>query len=274
MPELPEVETTRRGLEPHLCNTEIVDLVVRHSQLRWPIAADLATRLRGQTIHGLKRRAKYLLLEVGAGHLMIHLGMSGTLRVVSRENPVGKHDHADIILADGALLRFNDPRRFGSILWVEGDPHQHKLLAHLGPEPLSHQFDGSYLMKMAAGRRRAVKVFLLDQKVVVGVGNIYANEALFRAKISPWTQVSQLSLGQWETLAAVIQQTLSDALAAGGTTLKDFVDSEGRPGYFAQQLTVYGREGETCLSCGHTIGRAQQGQRSTWFCPQCQQIDD
>lgn len=272
MPELPEVETTRRGLEPHLLGHRITDLVVRQPQLRWPVPTGLRQWLVGATIHRLERRAKYLLIAVGEGTLMVHLGMSGTLRVVGMDLPIGRHDHVDIGLEGGAVLRYNDPRRFGSILWIEGDPLLHPLLSQLGPEPLSALFDADYLQQRALRSRRAIKLFLLDQRVVVGVGNIYANEALFHARISPWAEVSTLSHDVWQRLVVAIQQTLGAALSAGGTTLKDFVDSDGRPGYFSQQLQIYGREGEGCRVCGSLIQRHSQGQRSTWHCPLCQSL--
>jgi formamidopyrimidine-DNA glycosylase len=270
MPELPEVETIRCGIEPFIKGRQVTQVIVRTPQLRWPIPVDLADRLCGQTVYEVERRAKYLLLRTGDGTLLIHLGMSGFLRVLQLPQPAGKHDHADIEFVGGICLRLNDVRRFGALLWLDGDPAQHPLLADLGPEPLSTELTGDYLYQRSRGRRVAVKPFIMDSKVVVGVGNIYASESLFRAGIDPSRAAGRISLARYRQLAESIRQVLLQAIAAGGTTLRDFSDQDGRPGYFAQQLLVYGRAGEPCSSCGEAIVKIQLGQRSTYFCRQCQ----
>ncbi len=270
MPELPEVETIRCGIEPLIKGRRVTRVVVRTPRLRWPVPADLAERFTGQTVCAVERRAKYLLLRTAAGTLLIHLGMSGFLRVLERPHPPGKHDHADIEFAGGIVLRLNDTRRFGALLWIDGDPLRHPLLTDLGPEPLSEELSGAYLHRRAAGRRLAVKPFIMDSKVVVGVGNIYASEALFRAGIHPSRPAGRISLVRYGCLAEAIRQVLQQAIAAGGTTLRDFSDQDGRPGYFAQQLQVYGRAGEPCFRCGRIIRKIQLGQRSTYFCSKCQ----
>ena len=270
MPELPEVETIRCGIEPFIKGDRVTGVTVRTSRLRWPVPADLAERLTGQTVRSVERRAKYLLLRTQTGTLLIHLGMSGFLRVLEQFQPPAKHDHADIEFAGGICLRLNDVRRFGALLWLEGDPMQHPLLADLGPEPLSSELTGEYLYEQARGRRLAVKPFIMDHRVVVGVGNIYANEALFRAGIHPTRPAGRISLARYRRLAEAVRQVLQEAIAAGGTTLRDFTNQDGRPGYFAQQLQVYGRAGEPCTSCGRAISKVQLGQRSTYFCRYCQ----
>lgn len=270
MPELPEVETIRCGIEPFIKGRQVTRVVVRTPQLRWPIPVDLADRLCGQRVHGVERRGKYLLLRTGVGTLLIHLGMSGFLRVLQLPQPPGKHDHADIEFVGSICLRLNDVRRFGALLWLEGDPLHHPLLADLGPEPLSTELSGDYLYQRSRGRRLAVKPFIMDSKVVVGVGNIYASESLFRVGIDPSRAAGRISLARYRRLAEAIRQVLQDAIAAGGTTLRDFSDQDGRPGYFAQQLQVYGRAGMPCLICSAAIVKIQLGQRSTYFCRQCQ----
>jgi formamidopyrimidine-DNA glycosylase len=270
MPELPEVETIRCGIEPFIKGRQVTQVVVRTPRLRWPISVDLADRLCGQTVREVERRAKYLLLRTEVGTLLIHLGMSGFLRVLQLPRPPGKHDHADIEFTGGICLRLNDVRRFGALLWLKGDPLHHPLLADLGPEPLSTELTGDYLYQRSRGRRLAVKPFIMDSKVVVGVGNIYASESLFRAGIDPSRAAGRVSLARYRQLAEAIREVLQDAIAAGGTTLRDFSDQDGRPGYFAQQLQVYGRAGEPCSSCGQAIVKIQLGQRSTYFCRQCQ----
>jgi len=270
MPELPEVETIRCGIEPFIKGRQITRVEVRTSRLRWPIPVDLARRLCGQTVYAVERRAKYLLLRTEGGTLLIHLGMSGFLRVLQLPQPSGKHDHADIEFAGGLCLRLNDVRRFGALLWLEGEPRLHALLADLGPEPLSAELTGDYLYERSRGRRLAVKPFIMDSKVVVGVGNIYASESLFRAGIDPARAAGRISLARYDCLTTSIRQVLQEAIVAGGTTLRDFSDQDGRPGYFAQQLQVYGRAGEPCSACGQAIIKIQLGQRSTYFCRQCQ----
>lgn len=270
MPELPEVETTRRGIAPHLQDQRVDAVTVRQPRLRWPIPADLAQRLKGQTILAVKRRAKYLLLETAKGHLLIHLGMSGSLRILSAGTPAQKHDHLDLVLANGRLLRLTDPRRFGAVLWCEGEPLAHDLLRSLGPEPLGSAFDPEHLYRATRGRKIPIKQCIMDNKVVVGVGNIYASESLFLAGIRPGIAAGRLSRARIETLHGCIRQVLAAAIEQGGTTLRDFVGGDGKPGYFAQQLNVYGREGEPCRVCGTAIRQIVQGQRSSWYCPHCQ----
>ena len=270
MPELPEVETTRRGIEPSLRGRRIVALEVRDRRLRWPLPRGLERRVTGRRILGVRRRAKYLLIDTDGGTLIAHLGMSGSLRVVGAGAPIRTHDHFDLVLDSGRCLRFNDPRRFGSLHWVAGDPSSHPLLARLGPEPLGPDFDGDYLWSRARGRRVAIKLFIMNSQVVVGVGNIYASEALFRAGIRPGTQARRVSRERMRALAAAIREVLSEAIAVGGTTLRDYVNPDGTPGYFRQKLYVYERAGEPCRCCGTPIRHYVQGQRSTYFCPTCQ----
>ncbi|MBL4607268.1 MAG: bifunctional DNA-formamidopyrimidine glycosylase/DNA-(apurinic or apyrimidinic site) lyase [Pseudomonadales bacterium] len=270
MPELPEVETSRRGLEPHVAGQVISSVTVRESRLRWPIPAELGNHLQGGVVRRITRRGKYLLFELDEGTLLIHLGMSGTLRVVPKDCPAAKHDHVDIVLSNGKKLRFNDPRRFGAVLWLQGDPLQHALLSHLGPEPLTDDFNGEYLYRRSRSKKMATKTFLMDGKVVVGVGNIYANEALFRAGIRPTRQAGRVSLARYEKLAEVVKEVLAEAIVQGGTTLKDFLGSDGKPGYFKQSLQVYGRAGESCLACANPLVEIRLAQRSTVFCGKCQ----
>lgn len=268
MPELPEVETTRRGLLPHLVGRRVVDLVVRQRQLRWPVPDELSM-LRGQRISAIERRAKYLLVHAAPGSALLHLGMSGLLRVLPAATPVGKHDHVDWRLDDDRVLRFTDPRRFGSQLW-QPSGSVHPLLAGLGPEPLSDAFDGDHLFLHSRGRQAAVKVFLMDQANVVGVGNIYAAEALFAAGIRPTRAAGEVSRARYARLADAVKRILDHAITRGGTTLRDFLDPDGAPGYFEQELFVYGREGEPCRVCTTPIRSIRLGQRSTFFCPRCQ----
>ncbi len=270
MPELPEVETTRRGIAPHVIGRTIRAAVIRNRRLRWPITRGLATKLRGQPIHAVERRGKYLLLRSDHGTLILHLGMSGSLRLVDAAAAVGKHDHFDLLFDGGITLRLTDPRRFGAVLWTRDDPSLHELLRNLGPEPLAPEFDGAYLFARSRGRKTAIKQFIMDGKVVVGVGNIYANEALFRAGIHPARAAGRLSHERCQRLAAAIKAVLQEAIAQGGTTLRDFVGGDGKPGYFAQRLRVYDRAGEPCPVCGTTIKQLRQGQRSTYYCPHCQ----
>ncbi len=270
MPELPEVETTRQGISPHVLGRTVVAAVVRETRLRWPVPADLERLLSGRTVAAITRRGKYLLINFDAGTLILHLGMSGSLRLVDSRTAPQRHDHVDLILDDGRRLRLRDPRRFGSLHWVEGDPLQHPLLASLGPEPLGAAFNGQWLYARSRGRRVAVKSYLMDGVVVVGVGNIYANEALFMAGIHPLRPAGRISRARYGRLAEAVKEVLQDAVSQGGTTLRDFVGSDGAPGYFSQRLRVYGREAMPCEVCGHLLRQRRIGQRSTYFCPRCQ----
>ncbi len=275
MPELPEVETTRKGIEPYIKGHVISKVTIRNYSLRWPIDTQLAEILANQTIQNVSRRAKYLLLKCDSGTLIIHLGMSGKLRVLdSNALPAPlKHDHVELVLSGGYTLRYNDPRRFGAILWTEGPIEQHKLLEYLGPEPLTEHFNSDYLHHKIKTRRSSIKTVIMDGKVVVGAGNIYANEALFLARIHPKMIANTLSIQQCESLVSTIKLVLEKAIDAGGTTLKDFRKSDGQPGYFAQQLNVYGRDGLDCVNCNSTIRQYKETQRATFYCPLCQQLE-
>lgn len=268
MPELPEVETTRRGVAPLLESRSVVAAVVREPRLRWP--ARVPDELVGQRLRRVGRRAKYLIFSFESGHLLLHLGMSGSLRVVPRDAPYLKHDHVAIEFDHGQVLRLNDPRRFGSVHWHAGSPDTHWLLAGLGIEPLDPGFDGPYLKARARGRRLAVKSFIMDSRTVVGVGNIYANEALFLAGIRPTVAAGRVTLAGYAELSARIRQVLTNAIRMGGTTLRDFVNQDGNPGYFKQSLKVYDRAGEPCPACGTTLTGIRLGQRATVFCRKCQ----
>lgn len=270
MPELPEVETTRRGIEPHIKGQRIQKLIIRDHRLRWPIDPELPTLLQQATIQTVQRRAKYLLLDCGHGTLIIHLGMSGSLRILHAGTRAGKHDHVDLVFCNGQCLRFHDPRRFGALLWTNENADQHPRLASLGPEPLSDAFTASWLQHRAGGRKQAIKSFIMDSKVVAGVGNIYASEALFLAGIHPSRAAGRISAKRYQKLTDAIKQVLSEAIAQGGTTLRDFSNSDGKPGYFAQSLNVYGRESEKCTHCGGMIKHLRHGQRSSYYCAHCQ----
>ncbi len=270
MPELPEVETTRRGLAPALLGQRIEQAVVRERRLRWPLPVDFAARLAGLTVRAVRRRAKYLLIETDGGTLVIHLGMSGSLRVVPADTPAKSHDHIDLVLGSGRCVRFNDPRRFGSFHFVTDDPALHPLLRHLGPEPLSEDFNPAALHARTRKRRVAIKQLLMNAAIVVGVGNIYASEALFHAGIAPGMAAGRLSLPEAERLVTAVKQVLASAIEVGGTTLRDYVNAEGSPGYFRQKLYVYERAGEPCRVCCTPIRRRVQGQRATYWCPTCQ----
>ena len=270
MPELPEVETTRRGLAAHLTGLTIKDVVIRNGSLRWPIAKNLPKLLRGKTIVSLKRRAKYLLMDCGNGTLILHLGMSGSLRIHPANTPPEKHDHFDLVLDNVTLMRLRDPRRFGAVLWHSGDVHTHPLLASLGPEPLEKDFDARYLHQATRGRSVSIKQCIMDNHVVVGVGNIYANEALFRAGIKPQLAAGKLSLPRCTRLVEEIRATLAEAILLGGSSLRDFVNTSGQPGYFQQTYWVYSRTGEPCRRCGAPIKQIKQGQRSSFYCGTCQ----
>ena len=268
MPELPEVETCRRGITPHLLGQTISQIEVRQPQLRWPVP-DAVKQLEGESITAITRRSKYLLIHTAKGCLILHLGMSGSLRVLTPSTSPGKHDHLDICVASGKLLRLNDPRRFGACLFsLPGELHPR--LAGLGPEPLSEAFSAEYLYAKSRARRVALKQFIMDSKMVVGVGNIYANEALFMAGIDPRKPAMKLTRPKALKLVECIKQVLERAITQGGTTLKDFTQADGRPGYFAQQLNVYGRGGEPCPVCERALDEIRLGQRSTVFCRHCQ----
>ena len=270
MPELPEVETTLRGLEPHLRGQRIEAVIIRNARLRFPVDPELAATLPGQTIAGITRRGKYLLIACDEGCLILHLGMSGSLRILPAATPPEKHDHFDLLLENGSCMRLRDPRRFGAVIWTQTDPLRHPLLAKLGLEPLSGDFDGHWLYRATRGRRGSIKQTLMDGHLLVGVGNIYANEALFRAAIKPTTAAGRIGLERCGRLASAIQEILRQAILAGGSSLRDFVDSAGKPGYFQQQYMVYGRTGEPCRRCASPIQQIRQGQRSTFYCPRCQ----
>lgn len=269
MPELPEVETTRLGLAPLLIGRRITAVTLRRPDLRWPIPREIANLLPGQPILDLRRRAKYLLLDLAPGSALLHLGMSGCLRVVSHELPSGPHDHVDIALDSGRVLRFTDPRRFGCLLWQpQGETHE--LLQNLGPEPLSSKFSGDYLFECSRKRTASIKTFLMNQGTVVGVGNIYAAESLFRAGIAPGRAAGKVSRQRYGLLAQAVKEVLTQAIRLGGTTLRDFHHPDGRPGYFKQELFVYGRQGAPCLTCGHPLSGNRLGNRATVWCAHCQ----
>ena len=274
MPELPKDETPRRGLAPHVEGRRVAGVTLRRPNLRWPIPPEITELLPGQRIDAVRRRAKYLLLDTAAGSALLHLGMSGSLRVLPGDTPLRAHDHVDIALDEGRgppgrVLRFNDPRRFGCLLW-QPPGETHELLADLGPEPLSEAFDGDYLFAMSRGRSAPVKTFLMDQRVVVGVGNIYAAEALFAAGISPLRAAGKVSRERYARLAEEIRKILRYAIERGGTTLRDFISPDGEPGYFELELSAYGRGGEPCPRCGRPLKQASIGQRTTVWCGHCQ----
>ncbi|MEW8507624.1 MAG: bifunctional DNA-formamidopyrimidine glycosylase/DNA-(apurinic or apyrimidinic site) lyase [Candidatus Thiodiazotropha sp.] len=270
MPELPEVETTRRGIAPHISGQRIRRVVIRQPLLRWPIPGDLPQLLKGRKLLSVARRGKYLLLAFHHGTLIIHLGMSGSLRIVSPESAAQKHDHFELQVSNDRLLRLRDPRRFGAVLWTDREAMEHPLLANLGPEPLAEQFDGDYLHACGKNRRISIKQLIMDSKIVVGVGNIYACESLFRAAIHPGRPSNRISLQRYRRLADEIRRVLTEAIAQGGTTLRDFLNEDGKPGYFVQSLRVYGRGGEPCPGCGKPIRSKTIAQRSSFYCPLCQ----
>ncbi len=270
MPELPEVETTVRGLKPHLVGNTITDLTVRERRLRWPIPETLSSMVVGNKIEKIDRRAKYILIKIGSGHLLMHLGMSGSIRICPSVEPHRVHDHVDLLLNNDLIARFRDPRRFGSVLWLSGDPYDSRLLRHLGPEPDSEDFSGEYLYRLSKSRSTAVKNFIMDGRVVVGVGNIYASESLFRAGIHPLRRANRISAMRYEQIVLSIQETISAAIAFGGTTLRDFVNGSGSPGYFRHELLVYERHKKACKNCGDLIRLKVIRQRSTYYCKFCQ----
>ncbi len=269
MPELPEVETTRRGIEPHVVDATVTRVVIRERRLRWPVSRDVDRKLPGSTVTSIDRRAKYLLLNTPVGTAMMHLGMSGSLCVVDTGTPAGVHDHVDLELDSGRTLRFRDPRRFGSLHWT-ADPRSHRLLRDLGPEPLGGDFGGHYLWRLSRGRRVSVKQFIMNAQVVVGVGNIYASEALYLAGINPRRAAGRIAEHRYVMLADSIREVLEKAIRAGGTTLRDFYGGNGEAGYFQQQLEAYGREDEPCRRCNTPITAIVQGQRRTYYCKRCQ----
>lgn len=269
MPELPEVETTLRGLAPHLQGQVINNIVVSQPKLRWPVPTQLS-HVTDCRVLSLWRRAKYLLIETDQGHLILHLGMSGSLRIVEKHSDKRKHDHVEFQLSSGKVLRYHDPRRFGAVLWTTHAPEDHPLLIKLGPEPLDSSFDGTHLFRASRKRKVAIKNLIMDSHIVVGVGNIYASEALFLASVRPGKSAGRITAQCYDRIAESIKQVLSDAITMGGTTLRDFVNSDGQPGYFQQTLNVYGRKGESCRNCSQTIKMVTLGQRSTFYCPECQ----
>ncbi|WP_257276327.1 MULTISPECIES: bifunctional DNA-formamidopyrimidine glycosylase/DNA-(apurinic or apyrimidinic site) lyase [unclassified Endozoicomonas] len=270
MPELPEVETTRRGIAPHIVGQTVSDVIVRNPQLRWPVSEHLKQHLSGRVIRSVARRAKYLLIRTDAGTLLVHLGMSGSLRILKEPQEARKHDHIDLVFSHGITLRYTDPRRFGAVLWVDDDIMKHDLLSKLGPEPLGDEFTARRLHLKSRGKKQPVKTFIMDNHVVVGVGNIYANEALFKAGIRPDRPCGKISRARYERLTESIKETLAKAIEQGGTTLRDFVGGDGKPGYFKQELAVYGRKGEPCVHCSTPIVEIRLGNRSTCYCKRCQ----
>lgn len=270
MPELPEVEISCRGIRPHISGHKLEQILIREYRLRWPIDKKLPAILSGQTLQRVERRAKYILLCFDTGILAIHLGMSGSLRVLKQSIPHSKHDHVDLLFSKGVVLRYHDPRRFGSLIWVDGDIEKHKLFKQLGPEPLSVDFDSKYLFERSRRRKIVIKQFIMDAKVLVGVGNIYANEALFAAGIRPTREAGKVSRLACERLTVEIKRILQNAIIQGGTTLKDFQSPQGKPGYFVQELKVYGRKGEPCPACQQALKEIHINNRSTVFCSRCQ----
>ena len=270
MPELPEVETTRRGIEPHILDQTLRDIVIRQRALRWPISRQLAQKARNQKIQSVDRRGKYLLLGLSNGTIIIHLGMSGSLRICNADSPVDKHDHVDFAFDKNLILRLRDPRKFGAVLWSADDPEKHKLLSSLGPEPLLDDFNAAYLYECTRKRSASIKSVIMNSHIVVGVGNIYACESLFLACINPKRKAGSLSQARCEKLVAAIKRVLTESITQGGTTLRDFIQENGQPGYFAQKLLVYGKAGEPCSKCGRPIRQITQQQRSTFYCTRCQ----
>lgn len=270
MPELPEVETTKRGIERALLGSRVLDVLVRERRLRWPIPANFEASVRGHAVQSVERRGKYILIGFEAGTMILHLGMSGSLRLVKPGTAPRTHDHWDLHLDSDWLLRFHDPRRFGSLHWTTTDPHEHALLKKLAPEPLSAAFDAEYLYKATRKRAVAIKQLLMNSQIVVGVGNIYASEALFHAGIAPRRSAGRITKAEAARLVAAVKKVLAHAIKIGGTTLRDYVDPEGSPGYFSQKLFVYERAGSACRVCKSMVKQFTQGQRSTYWCSTCQ----
>jgi formamidopyrimidine-DNA glycosylase len=269
MPELPEVETAKRGIEPHITGQQVVQIIIRQPQLRWPIPPQIMQML-GQGISAVERRGKYLFLRTQTGTAILHLGMSGSLRICPVNSKAEKHDHVDFIFANKKILRLRDPRRFGAVLWTDQDPNLHRLIQSLGPEPLSDDFHGRLLFEKSRNKKVSIKQFIMNANIVVGVGNIYANESLFMAGISPKRAAGRISLKRYQCLAAEIKNILNYAIQQGGTTLRDFVREDGQSGYFQLELQVYGKAGNPCPKCDKPIKQITQGQRSTFYCPACQ----
>lgn len=270
MPELPEIETTLRSISPYIKNKRVQKVIIRQPKLRWPIPTELPQLIERQTLLKLSRRAKYLLLHFNTGSVLIHLGMSGSLRVIAENTPPAKHDHCEIIFTHNIGIRLTDPRRFGSILWLGANPYQHRLLSKLGPEPLSNQLTGDYLYQQSKQKKVSIKTFLMDQNIVAGIGNIYCTEVLHDAGISPVRRANNISLKRYDRLVAQIKSTLSLAIKQGGTTLRDFVGGDGKPGYFKQELSAYGRSGLPCKQCTQALTKIKQAQRATVYCLYCQ----
>lgn len=270
MPELPEVETTKAGLSPHILNKEVTSLKVSQPRLRWPVPEEMPGYFAGNRIIELRRRGKYLILSTEKGSALIHLGMSGSLRICQSQEPPRKHDHWEMAFENASLLRYHDPRRFGAFLWAGAKPEQHELLAKLGPEPIENEFTAEHIFSRSRGRSQAVKNFLMDSHTVVGVGNIYASESLFRAGIHPNRAAGKISLGRYGVLVDEVKKVLTEAIASGGSTLRDYVNGSGSPGYFQQKLLVYGRNGEACPNCSASIRQIRIGQRSSFYCANCQ----
>ncbi|PPD35618.1 MAG: DNA-formamidopyrimidine glycosylase [Methylomonas sp.] len=270
MPELPEVETSRRGIAPHILGKTFQQVTIRQPNLRWPVPDTIAGILPGLRLDQIDRRGKYLLLSTTAGSLLLHLGMSGNLRITTADQPVLKHDHVDFVFADQTILRFNDQRRFGAVLWTDSATEQHPLIAELGPEPLSEHFHADYLFNRCQNRRIPIKSLIMDSHVVVGVGNIYASESLFMAGILPTRPAEDVTLNECQRLTTAIKTVLQWAIDQGGTTLRDFVNAQGKPGYFQQSLSVYGRTGQSCLKCAEPIQHLKLAQRASYFCNHCQ----
>lgn len=270
MPELPEVETTRRGIAPHVEGKSFTGITIRQHQFRWPIPNNLPELLTKRKVLEISRRGKYLLFQFTHGHMLVHLGMSGSLRICGASTPLQKHDHVDFLLPGKQCLRFHDPRRFGAVLWTEESIEEHKLLKHLGPEPLSDAFTPELLFKQSRKRSKDIKAFIMDSRIVVGVGNIYANEALFSAGIRPTKPAGKITKKQSTLLVDEIKKVLERSITQGGTTLRDFVGGDGKPGYFVQQLNVYGRPGKACKVCKYLLKEIRQAGRSSVYCPSCQ----
>jgi formamidopyrimidine-DNA glycosylase len=270
MPELPEVETTLRGIEKHIIGETVRKVVVRTDKLRWPIPVNLNSSLKGRSINSAERRAKYIFLNSDKGSLIVHLGMTGSLRVIDTNTPLQKHEHIDIQLTNGQVLRYKDPRKFGAFLWTSENPHEHKLIKKLGPEPLSNEFNADYLIDTCRKRKAAIKAHIMNQNIVVGIGNIYASEALYKAGIHPTKAAHRVSKEKLKLLVKTSKQTLKAAIKQGGTTLQDYINPDGAPGYFAIKLKVYGREGEPCTNCAKPIKAKVIGQRNSFYCTNCQ----
>lgn len=270
MPELPEVETTISGIKPHITGKTITNVIIREHRLRWPIPENLPEILKGQKVLSVSRRAKYILIKFHHGTLLLHLGMSGSMRFINKNFEVAKHDHVDFIFKNSKCLRFHDPRRFGAILWTSENVNQHKLLRHLGPEPLHNDFDVNYLYARSRNRSLSVKQFIMDSKIVVGVGNIYASESLYLAGIHPVRSAGRISKARYLKLCNAIKNVLTNAINQGGTTLRDFSNTDGKPGYFKQKLNVYDRADLPCKKCNHPIKCITQNNRSSYYCSHCQ----